>query len=216
MSTKEPIQVFDFKQQQLRTIIKKNNISWFMVKDVCKILDLKNPTVVISALDPDEKEKIAFFNPKSDLGFKGIPKNPAWFISESGLYHCLMRSDKPQAKEFQRWLRKTVLPQIMRTGEYRKPCPGLPNHHWEKLSFAIVERLSREITSLTSKEQDFLLTRVYLRDFFDDLQKHLVNLSELLDGVEKENPAAVFIYEGIIKHLNDRTLLEKYVKRLKA
>ena len=216
MNTTQAITVFDFKKKQLRTI-SKDDKTWFVAKDVATILEIKNTHLLIKSLDVDEKQKIfksnKTFEPLFDNDSKKGGAKSLWLISESGIYQCLMRSDKPQAKEFQRWLRKTVLPQIMRTGEYRKPCPGLPNHHWEKLSFAIVERLSREITSLTSKEQDFLLTRVYLKDFFDDLQKHLVNLSELLDGVEKENPAAVFIYEGIIKHLNDRTLLEKYVKQ---
>ncbi|MEY9198345.1 prophage antirepressor-like protein [Sinorhizobium fredii] len=46
---------------------------------------------------------------------RGSPPN---CISESGLYRLIMRSDKPEAREFQDWVTRIVLPPICRDGGY--------------------------------------------------------------------------------------------------
>ena len=64
---KQTIEVFDFKRQQLRTIIKENNIPWFMAKDIGNILGIKNTTDLVASLDLDEKEKISIFDVRLNL-----------------------------------------------------------------------------------------------------------------------------------------------------
>lgn len=83
---------------------------WFVAKDVCDALDLSNPSVAVSALDDDERAK---FN----LGRQGETN----IISEPGLYKLVMRSRKPEAKAFQRWVTHEVLPAIRRHGAYATP-----------------------------------------------------------------------------------------------
>lgn len=83
---------------------------WFVAKDVCDALDLSNPSVAVSALDDDERAK---FN----LGRQGETN----IISEPGLYKLVMRSRKPEAKAFQRWVTHDVLPAIRRHGAYATP-----------------------------------------------------------------------------------------------
>ena len=39
-------------------------------------------------------------------------------VSESGLYRLMMRSDKPQARPFQKWVTSEVIPAIRRDGGY--------------------------------------------------------------------------------------------------
>lgn len=83
----------------------------FCLGDVCKALEIKNATDVAKRLDTDE---VTRFN----LGGKSGDTN---FISESGLYAVILRSDKPNAKKFRKWVTSEVLPAIRKTGSYQKP-----------------------------------------------------------------------------------------------
>lgn len=102
------IQKFDFKGAPLRTLTDKAGEPWFVAKDVCDILALSNATVALQSLDDDELTK---FNLGGQHGESNI-------ISESGLYRLVMRSRKPEAKEFQRWVTHEVLPSIRKHGGY--------------------------------------------------------------------------------------------------
>ena len=106
------IQRFDFKGASLRTLIDEAGEPWFVAKDVCDILELENTTNALRALDEDEKTNITNCNVAQNGGRAPI------IISEPGLYKLIMRSRKPEAKEFQRWVTHEVLPQIRRTGGY--------------------------------------------------------------------------------------------------
>ena len=105
------IQQFDFKGAALRTLTDENGEPWFVAKDVCDILGLENSRKATAELDPDEKNTVTI----SD----GIPGNPnKTIISEPGLYKLIMRSRKPEAKEFQRWVSHEVLPSMRKHGAY--------------------------------------------------------------------------------------------------
>ena len=94
----------------VRTVL-LNNEPWFCIKDIYDILGLTNPTVVAKRLDEDEKAKF-------DLGLKnGELTN---FTNESGLYTLILRSDKPEAKPFRKWITSEVIPAIRKTGKYEE------------------------------------------------------------------------------------------------
>ena len=78
---------------------------WFCLMDVCKALAIKNTTMTAQRLDEDELTKL-------DLGSRAGDTN---FITESGLYAVILRSDKPNAKKFRKWVTSEVLPQISTT-----------------------------------------------------------------------------------------------------
>lgn len=84
-----------------------NDEPWFVAKDICHALDLSNPSVAVGTLDDDERAK---FN----LGRQGETN----IVSEPGFYKLVMRSRKPEAKAFQRWVTHEVLPSIRRDGAY--------------------------------------------------------------------------------------------------
>ena len=111
------IQVFNYNAHEVRTVEKDGEV-WFVARDVCDVLELSNPTVAIEALDDDERAK--FF-----LGRQG----EANIISEAGLYSLVLRSNKPEAKQFSRWVRHELLPQVLRTGTYNmnREQPALPS-----------------------------------------------------------------------------------------
>lgn len=86
-------------------------IIWFIAKQVCDILGISNSRDAISHLDDDEKDTVVISDGTSGNPHKTI-------ITESGLYMLIMRSRKPEAHEFQRWVTHEVLPQIRKTGGY--------------------------------------------------------------------------------------------------
>lgn len=105
------IQKFDFKGALLRTLTDEAGEPWFVLKDCMSILDLGNPTETVKMFDDDE------FSTTEVIDSIGR-RQQAYIISEPGLYRLVMRSRKPEAKEFQRWVTHEVLPQIRRTGGY--------------------------------------------------------------------------------------------------
>lgn len=104
------LQVFTNDQfGQIRTI-NQNGEPWFVVADVCQILELSNPSIAISRLDVDERAK---FN----LGRQG----EGYAVNEPGLYSLVFGSRKPEAKAFKRWITHEVIPAIRKHGVYATP-----------------------------------------------------------------------------------------------
>ena len=100
---------------------------WWVAKDVCDILGYANVTDTLNKhLDDDERNTLAIREGTSPKG--GNPNMN--IISESGLYCLIMRSEKPQAKEFRKWVTSEVLPSIRKTGSYsvtEQMKPTLPD-----------------------------------------------------------------------------------------
>jgi prophage antirepressor-like protein len=88
----------------------------FCLADVCAVLEIGNPSQVASRMDADEKTTLTLN--------EGAGGPPRVFINESGLYTILLRSDKPQARPFRKWITKEVIPSIMRHGRYPAPASG--------------------------------------------------------------------------------------------
>lgn len=101
------IQVFNNEEfGEVRTVMVSGE-PWFVAVDVCKALELSNPTVAVSRLDEDERSK---FN----LGRQG----EGTIVNEAGLYSLILGSRKPEAKAFKRWITHDVIPAIRKTGGY--------------------------------------------------------------------------------------------------
>ena len=105
---------YDFHGNDVRILTDEHDEPWFIAKDVCDVLELTNVGEALRALDDDEKNTIRI----SD-GIAGNPYKST--ISESGFYKLVMRSRKPVAKEFQRWVTRDVLPSIRKHGAYMTP-----------------------------------------------------------------------------------------------
>ena len=104
---KNEISVFNYDKNKVRTIIRNGEL-WFVLKDVCEILGISNPTVVSNRLEDDEVTK---FNLGGLSGESNI-------INESGLYSVILLSRKPEARKFKKWITSEVLPSIRKTGAY--------------------------------------------------------------------------------------------------
>lgn len=105
------IQPFDFNGIQVRVLTDEHGNPWFLGADVCAILGTAT-NHIREYLDADEITNIR----TTDIAQNG-GKAPV-FVSESGLYSLVLRSRKPEAREFKRWVTHEVLPSIRRHGAY--------------------------------------------------------------------------------------------------
>ncbi|GAA0936246.1 Bro-N domain-containing protein [Actinocorallia libanotica] len=97
-----------------------NDEPWFVAADVCKALEIKNSRDALAGLDDDEKGVATTDTPGGDQQVS--------VINEAGLYSLILRSRKPEAKAFKRWITHEVLPAIRKTGSYsvaQKPASAL-------------------------------------------------------------------------------------------
>ena len=106
------IQIFNYNSVEVRTI-QNDGEPWFVLKDVCNVLHIGNSRDVVARLDQDEKG----VGQIDTLG----GKQEMTIINESGLYNVILRSDKPEAKPFRKWVTSEVLPTIRRHGMYATP-----------------------------------------------------------------------------------------------
>jgi prophage antirepressor-like protein len=104
---------FQFEDNEIRVVIFDEQ-PWWVLADVCRILEISNPRDAAGRLEDDEKNTVAL----TDALRQGRGNPNVTVINEPGLYRLVMRSDKPQAKRFQRWVFHEVLPELRKTGSY--------------------------------------------------------------------------------------------------
>lgn len=104
------LQIFKNEEFGEIRVVELNNEPWFVATDICKALNLSNPTVAVQRLDEDERAK---FN----LGRQGETN----IVNKYGLYNLILSSRKPEAKKFKRWIIHGVLPSVRKHGAYMTP-----------------------------------------------------------------------------------------------
>lgn len=107
------LQIYKFQEEDQfseLTTVQINGDVWFVAGEICRVLEIKNTSDVVSRLDDDEKLT-------SVLPIAGQNRTVN-LISESGLYALIFRSNKPSAKKFQKWVTKEVIPSIRKKGAY--------------------------------------------------------------------------------------------------
>lgn len=111
------LQTFDYNGLQVRTV-EKDGETWWVLSDVCRVLELSDTRRTAERLDEDELTRLRLHS--------GGQSREMYAINESGLYNVILRSDKPQAKPFRKWVTSEVLPTIRKTGQYNaKPNKAL-------------------------------------------------------------------------------------------
>jgi prophage antirepressor-like protein len=136
----QELQVFNYEcsdkfTKEVRTVNINGEFFW-VAKDVCDILDLSNTSEAMTRLDDDEKQTIRI----SDSG----PESH--IVNESGLYSLILRSNKPEAKKFKKWITSEVLPSIRKTGSYLAKNDLITTEI--KSLYDKVDSMSKEIRSL--------------------------------------------------------------------
>lgn len=115
MAVTQSIQVFESAEFGTIRAVSKNGEPWFVAKDVCDALGISKYRDAVSRLDADERGSVLV----DTLG----GAQEANTVSEPGFYKLVMRSRKPEAKAFQRWVTHEVLPAIRRDGGYMAAKP---------------------------------------------------------------------------------------------
>lgn len=135
---------FEFKNKPLTALKDEQDRPWFIASEVCTHLGLANVSKACERLERDEQDDITLSDVTGRLQERRI-------ISEPGLYKLIMRSRKPEAKAFQRWVTHEVLPAIRKTGKYDVAI----NHHPDlKAMVQLIEGLAeaRDIADAAKAE----------------------------------------------------------------
>ncbi|MCW2900122.1 MAG: phage antirepressor protein [Streptosporangiaceae bacterium] len=113
------LEVFAFPAtgQEIRTVVRDGE-PWFVGRDACDLLALADLQSSLRLLDDDEKGRHSVPTPGGDQQMT--------VISESGLYSLILRSRRPEAKAFKRWITHDVLPALRQTGRYEVDRLGDP------------------------------------------------------------------------------------------
>jgi anti-repressor protein len=179
--------IFNYQGTQLRTVV-LNNEPWFVAKDVCEILEIKNPTDALKRLDSDERAR---FN----LGRQGKTN----IVNEPGLYTLILGSRKPEAKQFKRWITHEVIPSIRKHGAYMTP---------EKIEEVLLnpDTLIKLATNLKEEQQKRIAAEKQIEQ-----QKPLVNFAETCMASDKSllvrEVAKMISKQGIL--MGERRLFQK-------
>ncbi|MGE5417497.1 MAG: phage antirepressor [Acidobacteriota bacterium] len=104
------LQIFSYEGKEVRTI-RRGGEPWWVLKDVCDVLELSNARMIADRLD-EYDVSLAYVT--DSMG----RQQQTNIVNESGLYNVILRSDKPEAKKFKRWVTREVLPQIRKHGAY--------------------------------------------------------------------------------------------------
>ena len=120
---------FNYGAVQVR-VVTIDDEPWFVLSDLCKVLGIRNPRDVAARLDDDMKGVDQIDTPGG--------RQTLTIVSEAGMYEVVIRSDKPEAAAFRRWITTEVLPSIRKHGGYQA-TPSLPTDRTELLALAVLE-----------------------------------------------------------------------------
>ncbi len=125
------LQVFNFGAEEVRVVKDEHGEPWWVAKDVCGVLGIDKYRDALTRLDDDERGSVL-------LDTRGGEQR-ASTINESGLYSLILRSRKPEAKAFKKWITSVVLPAIRKHGGYQMTegyADQIPKSLPEALRFA--------------------------------------------------------------------------------
>ena len=117
MTASTAITPFNFNDSEIRLIVRAGE-PWFITADVARVLGYRDANNAGRVLDEDEKGTHVVSTPGGD--------QRVTIINESGLYALVLRSRKPEARKFAKWVTSEVLPAIRKTGSYSLPYTAQP------------------------------------------------------------------------------------------
>lgn len=111
------IQMFRFdNKQEIRVIEGNDGEPWFVAKDICDALGLGQVSRALDRLDADQRGLLRVPHPQNPTTTLAMSS-----VNESGMYELVIRSDKPEAKRFRKWVTSEVLPTLRKHGTYVVP-----------------------------------------------------------------------------------------------
>lgn len=160
------IQHAQFGEIRVQTI---KNQPWFCAKDICDVLEHSDPSKAVVKLEEDEKLMRTIFVSGQN--------REMLFVNESGLYALIIRSNKPEARKFRKWVTSEVLPSIRQYGTYSTD-EWVMNKAKKRAAAKAVKLLHKEVEDNLSGTDIRLIAKQCLTDEWE--------VAKVLDG-EKED-----------------------------
>lgn len=160
------LEVFKNENFEIRVAVDSGGEPLFCLADICKALDLTTPAKVANAIKSEfELGELNSYPLKTAGGTQNFT-----MITEPQLYFVLMRSDKPNAKAFRKWVNCEVLPSIRKTGGYnQKPLSQ-------------IEILQSSVAILAQQEKRVSLLEDKTGDLYKEQLKVKHNINRLLNN----------------------------------
>lgn len=181
-------------------VVMKEDTAWFVASDVANVLGIKLTADMTRTLDEDEKDMDSIHT----LG----GEQKVSIINESGLYSAVLRSRKPEAKAFKKWVTSEILPALRKTGAY---IVGEENMTEDQMIFVGYTALMRKCTGLEAQVNALQFTTSSLEqkvtslepkgDFYDAVN-HAVN------AIDFKTFAGMLISQATKKPYGRNTLLK--------
>ena len=134
------LKIFEDEKHTKFRVIDQDGEPWFILAEVCRELGISNSSDWAARLDDDEKGVAEIETPGGAQKLR--------IINESGLYSIILRSNKPEAKKFKKWITAEVLPAIRKTGSYGGKIPAFikrANENWDRVDqgyFSVINELA--------------------------------------------------------------------------
>ncbi len=174
-----------FETHSIRTIDRNGEI-WFVAPDICAALDITNVSQAVQRLDDDERSML------------NIGRQPEInIINESGLYSLILRSRKPEAKRFKKWVTSEVLPTIRKTGRFSQTDTrdtNLPHKPKRELDRELV--VKRMMTAAKTVNEEYVLVNR------TDLESTLRYVAHL------QNELRDLLFDASVLHCADRLVTD--------
>ena len=180
--------VFSFSGHKVRITLDDQGIPWFVVKDVCEVLDIGNSRQACQGL---KDKNIRVITTDTNKGFR-----KATAVSESGLYSLIFKSRKPSAESFKDWVMEEVLPTLRKTGRYepKTVCPT-------DVLAQVLHTLNRSGAALQQMraERQFMAPKAAFYDQYRNTQgKHGLQATAKIIGLKPNTFIQQLIADGLL------------------
>lgn len=165
-------QIFNYQGNQVR-IVEINGEPYFVAKDVCEVLEIKNHKDAVSRLKESMKSGVVITDPH------GRPQMTK-VISEAGLYKLIFQSRKPEAEKFSDWVAEEVLPAIRKTGSYI-----VPKVSQAELMHMMTSELVRQEKALAEVKTEVKEVQSEVTDLKTDINDEFNTIHERIDSWDK-------------------------------
>lgn len=128
----QELQIFKHEEFGGVRVVEENGGIYFVAADVCKALEISDVSNAIKSLDADEK---GTYNISTRGGYQNMA-----IVNESGLYALVLKSRKPNAKKFRKWLTGEVVVSIRKNGMYINPNAPIDPRFLRKMADELEER----------------------------------------------------------------------------
>jgi len=195
---------FNFGEHAIRTTVIDETI-WFACTDVAKALGYRDASSASQHLDSDEKRVLPLEVPRSN---QSLDRGGSLvLINESGLYALVLRSRKPEARKFAKWVTSEVLPSIRKTGSYSAPVQALTPSAQATTGMSLPDAL-RHAARITAEIQALLVNQFmagndnwkkdkWMVYFLDDIERPVPMLEPI------QNNEFTMSFPQLIKHLKE-------------